>query len=103
MKIKVEREKIIKAMKKLEEIEIVLETPDDAKEAIDIVLRRTDLFNSDHYKKLKEINVTSIQEYKTSAVNYNITFMLEFVFEKEASINTKIEVIKEFQTYFEKL
>ena len=46
MKIKVESEKIIEAVKKLDGIEIVLENPDDAKEAINLILRKTDLFNS---------------------------------------------------------
>jgi hypothetical protein len=103
MKIKVEREKIIKAVKKHEGIEIVLENTEDAKEAIDIVLRRTDLFKTDHISKLKEIKVTSIQEYKTSAVDYDITFMLEFFFEQDVSPDTRIEIIREFQAFFGKL
>ncbi len=38
MKIKVESEKIVKAVKKLDGIEIVLEDADDAKEAISLIL-----------------------------------------------------------------
>jgi hypothetical protein len=70
MKIKVEREKIIEAVKKLDGIEIVLENPEDAKEAINLILRKTDLFKGDDYGKLRGINVSSFQEYKTSAVDY---------------------------------
>ena len=44
MKIKVESEKIIKAVKKLEDIEIVLENLSDAKEAIQLILSRSGLF-----------------------------------------------------------
>ena len=43
MKIKVESEKIIKAVKKLNGIEVVLESAEDAKEAIDLVLRKAAL------------------------------------------------------------
>ena len=38
MKIKIESEKIIKAVKKLDGIEIVLENLDDAKEAFNLIL-----------------------------------------------------------------
>ena len=38
MKIKVESEKIVKAVQKLKGIEIVLENADDAKEALNLVL-----------------------------------------------------------------
>ena len=44
MKIKVESEKIIKAVKKLDGIEIVLENLDDAREAINLILLRAELF-----------------------------------------------------------
>ena len=100
MKIKVESEKIIKAVQKLDGIEIVLENPDDAKEAINLVLRKTDLFNGDDYGKLREVRVTSFQEYKTSAVDYEMVFLLEFLFEDNISLDTKVALIKEFQEFF---
>lgn len=103
MKIKVEREKIIKAVKKLEGIELVLDDSSDAKEAIDLILRRTELFNSDHYQKLNDVKVTPIQEYKTSAVDYKILFLLDFVFEENASLDTKAGFIKDLQSFFSKL
>ncbi|MBW2113407.1 MAG: hypothetical protein JRH04_00890 [Deltaproteobacteria bacterium] len=46
MKISVESEKIIKAVKKLDGIEIVLENADDAKEGIDLILRKAGLLSS---------------------------------------------------------
>ena len=50
MKIKVESEKIVNAVKKLDGIEIVLENPDDAKEAINLIIRKTDLFDREKTK-----------------------------------------------------
>ena len=44
MKIKVESEKIIKAVKKLDGIEMVLENFDDAREVINLILLRAELF-----------------------------------------------------------
>lgn len=103
MKVKIESEKIIKAVKKLDGIEIVLENADDAKEAINLILTKTELFKRNEYGKLTEVKVTSIQEYETSAVNYKMLFLLEFLFEDDVSLETKVAVIKEVQEFFGKV
>lgn len=103
MKFKVESEKIIKAVKKLDGIEIVLENTNDAKEAINLILKKTDLFKRDDYNKLKEVKVTSFQEYETSAVNYRMVFLLEFLFEDDVSLDTRVSIIKEVQDFFGKI
>ncbi len=103
MKITVESEKIIKAVKKLQGIEIVLENPEDAKEAINLVLRKAELSTGADYKKLVDVKVTSFQRYETSAVDYKMIFLLEFLFEEEVSPDTKVQVIKELQQFFEKI
>ena len=100
MKIKVESEKIIKAMKKLDGIEIVLENPIDAKEAIDIILRKVDRFQKQDFQKLKDVKVTSFQRYETSAVDYKMIFLLEFMFEEDISPDIKLILIKELQDFF---
>ena len=104
MKIKIESEKIVNAVKKLEGIEIVLENPIDAKEAIDLILEKTELFKKEEYLgKLRDVNVTSYEKYETSAVNYKLMFSLEFMFEDDVSFNTKIAFIKELQLFFSKV
>lgn len=103
MKIKIESGKIIKAVKKLDGIEIVLENADDAKEAMDLILRKTDLFTSDEYQKLKDVKVTSYRQYETSAVDYKMIFLLEFIFEDDVSLDIETSVIKEVHQFFSKL
>jgi hypothetical protein len=103
MKIKVAGEKIISAVKKLDGIEIVVENADDAREAIDLILRKTDLFNSDDYEKLKDFKVTSYEKYETSAVDYKMIFLLEFLFENDISLDNRVEVLKKLQEFFEKV
>ncbi len=103
MKIKVESEKMIKALKKLDGIEIVLDSPNDAQEAINLILRKTDLFKAGDYGKVKDVKVTSLQEYKTSAVDYKMIFLLEFLFEDDTSLDTKVAVIKQLQEFFNKV
>ena len=92
MKIKVESGNIIKAVKKLDGIEIVLENADDAEEGINLILRKTELLKGDDYGKLS-VKVTSFQQYETSAVNYKMIFLLEFLFEDDISLDRKVSVI----------
>ena len=103
MKIKVESEKIIKAVEKLDGIEIVLENPDDAKEAINLILRKTDILTGNQFEKVNNIKVTSFQKYETSAVNYKMIFLLEFVFDEDISLDAKASLIKEVQEFFNKV
>ncbi len=103
MKMKMEGEKIIKAVKKLDGIEMVLENAEDAKEALNLILRKEGLFKQSDSKKLKELKVFSFQEYKTSAVDYKMVFLVEFVFEEGVAADTKVEMIKDLQEFFNRL
>ena len=102
MKIKVEREKIVKALKDVEGIGVVLENAKDAKEALDLIMRKSELLKGGEGKKLKDIKVTASQEYKTSAVDYDLIFTLEFVFASGVFTDTKVALIKEVQEFFDK-
>jgi hypothetical protein len=102
MKIKVERAKIVKALKEVEGVEVALENAEDAKEAIDLILKKSQLFKGAEGKKLKDIIVTASQEYKTSAVEYNLIFTLEFVFASGVFTDDKLALIKEVQAFFGK-
>lgn len=103
MKIKVEGEKIIKAVKKLVGIEIVLENLTDAKEAIQLVLNRTDMFDRQQAQQINDVAVSSIQKYETTAVDYKMIFLLEFIFTADASLEEKVEIIKKLQDFFNKV
>ena len=103
MKIKVEGQKIIKAVKKVDGIEIVLENLEDAKEAVNLILIRIGLFEKHQEAKLKDVMVTSYQKYDTTAVDYKMIFLLEFVFEADIALDTKVSVIKELQEFFNKV
>jgi hypothetical protein len=103
MKIKVESTKIVKAVRKLEGIEMVLESAEDAKEALNLILRRTDLLDVHDLGMLKEVRVSSFQEYKTSAVDYTRVFLLEFFFVPEAPAESKIAIVKALQEFFNKV
>lgn len=103
MKIKVEGEKIIKAVKKYEGIEILLENPEDAKEALNLILRKSDVFKSSDHGALKDVEVSSFREYKTSAVDYKMIFLLDFVFKEQTDPDRKVAVIKDLQEFFNRV
>ncbi len=103
MKIKVEGEKIIKAVKKLAGIEIVLENLEDAKEAINLILHRTGLFEKHQEVERGNVKVTSYQRYETTAVDYKMIFLLEFLFDADISLDDKVSVLKELQDFFNKV
>ncbi|MBN2034218.1 MAG: hypothetical protein JW836_13160 [Deltaproteobacteria bacterium] len=103
MKIKIENEKIVKALKKLYGIEMVVENVDDAKEVLGLILKKKDMFREDPFSNLKDLVVSSFKEYKTSAVDYRMVFLLEFVFQDQVSADVKVAVIKELQEFFNKI
>ena len=100
MKITVDGKKIIKSVKKLDGIEIVLENQEDAKEAVNLILARSGMLEKNKDADLKDVRVTSFQKYETTAVDYKLIFLLEFIFEDDITLDRKVEVIKRFQEFF---
>lgn len=103
MKIKVESEKIVKAVKKLQGIEIVLENAEDAKEALRLILAKSGLALKEGHATLRDVLVSSSQKYETSAVDYKLLFLLEFLFEENTPIETRVSTIKDLQDFFNKI
>jgi hypothetical protein len=81
---------------------MVLENADDAKEALNLILKKKDIFKEDPFDHLKEVSVSSVQEYKTSAVDYRLVFLLEFLFQDHVPAEVEVSVIKELQDFFNK-
>jgi hypothetical protein len=53
--------------------------------------------------ELKEVKVTSYQKYETTAVDYKMIFLLEFIFKDDPALDAKVSVLKEFQSFFNKV
>ncbi len=103
MKIKVQGEKITKAIKKLEGIDIILKTVEDAKIAMRLILRKTAISQTKDYEGLKDIAITQVVEHATSAVEYQTFYEVEFILTDDRFMEMEIALIKELQTMFEKL
>ncbi|MGM0425810.1 MAG: hypothetical protein ACQEQ7_01080 [Thermodesulfobacteriota bacterium] len=101
MKIKVAADKIVKGVQKLEGVEIVVENPQDAREGIDLILDKTGI-KKDLEGALKDIKTTAFQSYETSAVDYKMMFLLEFIFEDPVPLDTRVSAIRALQSFLEK-
>jgi AAA+ superfamily predicted ATPase len=103
MRIKVRNEKITKAIKKLEGIDISLKTVEDAKNAMHLILQKTEISRTKDYEGLKDIAITEVVEYPTSAVEYQTYYEIEFILTDDRFMEMEIALIKELQAMFEKL
>jgi hypothetical protein len=103
MRIKVRDEKIKKAIKMLEGIDIILKNVEDAKKAMRLILRRTEISKTKEYDGHKEIIMTQAVEHPTSAVESHIYYEIEFILGEERYAEMEIELIRELQGLFEKL
>jgi len=102
MRIKVLDEKIAKAIKKLEGIDIVLKNAEDARKAMGLILRKTEISKTKEYEGLKDLVITQVVEHPTSAVEYTIYYQIEFVLADDRFMEMEIALIKELQTMFAK-
>ncbi len=103
MRIRVRDEKIIKAIKKFEGIDIILKTVEDAKRAMRLILRKTEISRTKDFEGLKDIAITQVVEHATSAVEYQTYYEVEFILTDDHFIEMEIALIKELQTLFEKI
>jgi len=103
MKIMVRDEKITKAVKNLEGIDIVLKSVEDAKKAMRLILRKTEIAGTKDYEGLRDIAITKVVEHATSAVEYQTYYEVEFILTDERFTDMEIALIKELQTMFQKL
>ena len=103
MRIKVQDEKIIKAIKKLEGIDIILGNVEDAKKAMRLILRKTEIAKTKEFSGLKDIAITQSIEHASSAVEYQTFYEVEFILADDTFLDMEIALIKELQTMFGKL
>jgi len=103
MRIKLQDEKITKAIKKMEGINIIIKTVEDAKKAMRLLLRKTEISRTKDYEGLKDIAITQVVEHATSAVEYQTYYEIEFILTEDRFIEMEIALIKELQAMFEKL
>jgi hypothetical protein len=99
VKIEVESEKIVKAVDEIYGIRVIVNTEEDAREALDLILGNEEVFG-EHAPLLRRFTIESDRRYKTSAVNYITVFILDFHFDEDIPSSKKVETIKLLQRFF---
>lgn len=102
MKIEVESEKIVKAVEATNGIRVIVNTEEDAREALDLILRKEEVFG-ENAALLRNFSIETLRRYETSAVNYLTVFILDFHFEEDVSPDRKVGAVKALQRFFERV
>ncbi len=103
MRIKVQDEKIARAIKKLEGIDIIIRTAEDARTAMHLILRKTEMSRRKDYEGLKDMVITQVVAHDTTtAIEYKTYYEIEFILTDDRFIDMEIALIRELQTMFEK-
>jgi hypothetical protein len=102
MRIKIQDEKITRAIKKFEGIDVIIKTAEDARKAMHLILHRTEVSHSKDYEGLKDIVITQVVEHDTTAIEYKTYYEIEFILTDDRFIDMEIALIKELQAMFGK-
>lgn len=100
MRIKVAEEHLVRALRELEGVDILIKSADEAKKALELIIRHTDASKRGDFQKIADFNITENLEYPTTSVEYKRFYEIEFVSEDDAAIDVEIELIRELQKLF---
>ncbi len=100
MKIKVSEEQLTKAIERLIGIEIIVDTVEEARKALGLILQKTETTKRPDYKGFKEIKLSQKVEHATTAMEHTTVFVIEFVLEDESQLPIEIALIQELQKVF---
>lgn len=100
MKIKVSQGELTKTIQRLIGIDIIIDTVDEARRALNLILERTETAKHPDYEALKEMKITQRVEHASTAMEHQTVFVIEFTLDDEAHLSMEIALIKELQRLF---
>ncbi len=100
MKIKVSEEQLTHAIQRLEGIDVILDTVEEARRALGLVLKRTDCSKREDFRGLKEIQISQKVEHATTAMEHRPMYIIEFVLEDDSYLPMEMALIQELQRIF---
>lgn len=101
MKIKVTEEELTRAIERFIGIEIILDTVEEARKALGLILEKTEASKRGDYQGLKEMDITQKVEHTTTAMEHKNVYVIEFVIENDSFLPMEIALIKELQRIFQ--
>jgi hypothetical protein len=100
MKIKVSEEQLTRAIQRLEGIDVILDTVDEARKALGLVLKRTECSKREDFRGLKEIQIAQKVEHATTAMEHRPVYIIDFIVEDDSYLPMEIALIQELQRIF---
>jgi hypothetical protein len=100
MKIKVSEKQLTRAIERLIGINIILDTVDEARKALGLILDKTEASKRQEYAGLKEMKISQKVEHATTAMEHKNVYVIEFVLENDSYLPMEIELIHELQQIF---
>ncbi len=101
MKIKVFEDQLARAIKRLVGIDVIVDTVEEARRGLSLILEKTETAKRPDYRGLKEIKITQKVEHATTAVEHKLAYVLEFMLEDESFLPMEISLIQELQKIFQ--
>ncbi len=100
MKIKVSEEQLTRAIQRLEGIDVILDTVEEARRALALILKRTECSKREDYRGLKEMKITQKVEHPTTAMEHQLVYIIEFILEDDSYLPMEIALLQELQRIF---
>jgi hypothetical protein len=100
MRIKVQEEKLVKAMGDLENVDILIKDAAEAKKVLTLIIRHTEASKHEDFMKHLDFLITESLEYPTTAVEYRRYYEIEFKLDDENYTDMELSLIRELQKLF---
>lgn len=103
MKIKVSENELTSAIQRLIGIDIIIDTVEEARRALNLILERTEASKRPEYQGIKEINISQKVEHASTAMEHQTVFVIEFILADESHLSMEIALIQELQKIFQQV
>jgi len=100
MKIRVTEESLTHAIQRLIGVDIIIDTADEARRALNLILERTETSKTPEYKGIEDIKISQRVEHATTAMEHKNAYVIEFILTDETHLSMEIALIQELQKIF---
>jgi hypothetical protein len=100
MKIKVSEEEMTRAIQRIIGIDIIIDTVEEARKALNLILEQTEASKHPDYQGLNEIKISQTVEHASTAMEHRTMYVIEFVLTDESHLPMEIALIQELQKIF---
>jgi hypothetical protein len=100
MRIKIEESDFVRAIKKLEGIDILIKGVEEARKGLTLIIRHTEASRREDFNGLEDVFITESLEYPTTSVEFKRYYEIEFKIKDSSYLDMEIALIRELQKLF---